>query len=414
MYKTRIKNLKELISAVLTEMEKAHYCERYIKQVRSTCMLLEDMAHRMGKDTLDDELSQAYIDDSAHFRTGCYSKSRFNRHRLCIHILRTYRDTGTSDWPSLPHTPVLAGLTSPQLIKAHTSFVRHMVEEIGLKKNTIDGYKRFLYHFLLYCERNGCRTTGEIQSRDIPSFLEVLCRDRYQPTSIGAHLPGLKLFFSMSEATRHLLATFPKAPKRKREIIPVLEEREHLAFVEYLKTANLSARDRAICWLAFETGMRSVDICNLQIADIDWANDRIHVTQQKTSKSLDLPLRATYGNAIADYLLNERSSSDSTRLFLSTQAPFRPLSSHGASRAILLNAFSEAGIFKQNRICGTRFTRHNAASHMLKNGVPLYDISAVLGHCDPNSVDTYLATDENMMAECCLPVPSVEGGADSE
>ncbi len=414
MHKIRTNNLKELTIAVLTEMEKAHYCDKYIQQVRSTCTLLENMAERMGKDTLDDELSQAFIDDSAHFRTGAYSESRFKRHKLCIHILRTYQDTGSLDRPSLPHTPTLAGLTAPQLIEAYASFIHRMREEIGLNKNTIDGYKRFVNHFLLYCEGNGCRTTGEIQSGDVPYFLEVLCRDRYQPTSIGAHLPGLKLFFSMSESTRQLLATFPKAPKRKREIIPVLEECEHEVFTEYLKTASLSARDRAICWLAFETGMRAVDMCNLKITDIDWANDRIHVTQQKTSKPLELPLRATYGNAIADYLLYERPSSNSTRLFLSTQAPFRPLSSHAGYRAILLNAFRNAGILKRGRICGTRFTRHHAASHMLKSGVPLYDISAALGHCNPNSVDVYLATDEHMMAQCCLPVPFVEGGGDNE
>jgi hypothetical protein len=51
---------------------------------------------------------------------------------------------------------------------------------------------------------------------------------------------------------------------------------------------------------------------------------------------------------------------------------------------------------------------------MLKSGVPLYDISTALGHCDPSSVDTYLATDEDMMAQCCLPVPFVEGGEDNE
>jgi len=414
MHKTRIKNLKELTSAVLTEMGKAHYCGKYIKQVRSTCMLLENMADRMGKNMLDDELSQAFTDDSSHFRTGAYSESRFKRHKLCMHILRTYRDTGSLDRPSLPHAPTLAGLITPQLIKVHTLFAQHMGEEIGLKKNTIDGYSRFVYHFLLYCEGNGRRTTGEIRSGDVPSFLEALCRDRYQPTSIGAHLPGLKLFFSTDESMRHLITSFPKAPKPKREIIPVLEECEHEAFEEYLKTATLSARDRAICWLAFETGMRAVDICNLKIADIDWANDKIQITQQKTLKPLILPLRATYGNAIADYLLYERPLSNSTRLFLSMQDPFNPLSSHSAYRAILLNVFRDAGILKPGRICGTRFTRHNAASHMLKNGVPLYDISATLGHCDPNSVDMYLATDENMMAECCLPLPRVEGGTVSE
>jgi integrase len=96
----------------------------------------------------------------------------------------------------------------------------------------------------------------------------------------------------------------PQGPKTEEGIIAVLEEREHEAFAEYLKTVTLSARDMAICRLAFETGMRAVDICNLKIADIDWANDRIHITQQKTSKPLELPLRATYGNAIADYLLH--------------------------------------------------------------------------------------------------------------
>jgi hypothetical protein len=100
MNKTGNKNLKELISAALSEMEKAHYCGMYIRHMRNACMLLEDMAVRMGKDMLDDELSKAFIGDSSHFRTGAYSKSRFKRHRLCVQILRTYRDTGV--WPPPP------------------------------------------------------------------------------------------------------------------------------------------------------------------------------------------------------------------------------------------------------------------------------------------------------------------------
>jgi len=414
MHKIRTKSLKELTIAVLTEMEKARYCHKYIKQVRNSCTLLENMADRMGKDELDEELSQEFIGDSAHFRTGVYSESRFKRRKLCIHILKSYHELGTVDRPSSPRAPILAKLTAPQFIEAHASFIHYMREEIMLKENTIDGYQRFVYHFLHYCEGKGYRTTGEIQSGDILSFLELMCRDRYQPTSIGAHLPGLKLFFSSSESTRQLLTTFPRTPKRKKEIIPVLDQCEHETFTEYLKTASLSARNRAVCWLAFETGMRAIDISNLNISDIDWANDKIHVMQQKTSKPLELPLRATYGNAIAEYLLYERPPSNSTRLFLSLEAPFRPLSSHAAYRLILLNAFRDAGIHKQGRICGTRFTRHHAASHMLKSGVSLYDISSALGLCNPNSVDVYLATDEKMMVQCCLPVPFVEGSGDNE
>jgi integrase len=176
----------------------------------------------------------------------------------------------------------------------------------------------------------------------------------------------------------------------------------------------MSARNRTICWLAFETGLRAVDMANLKITDIDFVNDVITIIQQKTSKPLELPLRATYGNAISEYLVNERPQSNSTYLFLSSSAPFRPLVAHGAYYAIILNAFRAAGIEKPERICGTRFTRHNAASHMLKSGIPLYDVSAALGHSNPNSVDVYLATDEKMMVECCLPIPCVKGAGRNE
>jgi len=64
-----------------------------------------------------------------------------------------------------------------------------------------------------------------------------------------------------------------------------------------------------------------------------------------------------------------------------------------------------AGISNTGRISGSRMTRHNAASSMLRSGVPMADISAVLGHTDPNFVSVYLSTDETTMASCTLPLP---------
>lgn len=57
-------------------------------------------------------------------------------------------------------------------------------------------------------------------------------------------------------------------------------------------------------------------------------------------------------------------------------------------------------------------TRHNAASAMLRAGVPMSDISAVLGHSDPNIVSVYLSTDAKRLAACTLRLPSVEEGGD--
>ena len=68
---------------------------------------------------------------------------------------------------------------------------------------------------------------------------------------------------------------------------------------------------------------------------------------------------------------------------------------------------SKAGIHKKGRMTGSRFTRHNAASTMLRAGVSMFDISAALGHKDPNIITIYLSTDNDTLASCTLPMPRV-------
>lgn len=97
---------------------------------------------------------------------------------------------------------------------------------------------------------------------------------------------------------------------------------------------------------------------------------------------------------------------NSKYLFVRELAPFTRLNGEGSSiRVVLLKMEALAGISNACRISGSRMTRHNAASSMLRSGVPMADISAVLGHTDPNIVSVYLSTDETIMAACTLPLP---------
>ncbi|MBR3345950.1 MAG: tyrosine-type recombinase/integrase, partial [Solobacterium sp.] len=49
--------------------------------------------------------------------------------------------------------------------------------------------------------------------------------------------------------------------------------------------------------------------------------------------------------------------------------------------------------------------RHNAASRMVRKGVPLPVISDGLGHNNPDSTMVYIATDHKTMASLTLRVP---------
>ncbi len=159
-----------------------------------------------------------------------------------------------------------------------------------------------------------------------------------------------------------------------------------------------------------ETGLRRTDVCSLKLGNIDWDKDSISIIQDKTEKALTLLLRASYGNAIYDYILTECPKDESKYVFLRSLAPYHPLRP-GAIYSILKHVETLEGIKKDGRVTGSRMTRHNAASAMIRAGVPMYDISAALWHSDPNIVSVYLSTDAKSLSACTLHLPPVgEGG----
>ncbi|MBU3178946.1 tyrosine-type recombinase/integrase [Clostridium estertheticum] len=77
----------------------------------------------------------------------------------------------------------------------------------------------------------------------------------------------------------------------------------------------IGKRDYAIIYLASHTGLRAINIANLKFKNIDWINGKINITQKKTGGYLSLPLESDTGNAIADYILNRRTESESEHVF---------------------------------------------------------------------------------------------------
>ncbi|WP_423229897.1 tyrosine-type recombinase/integrase [Clostridium aceticum] len=81
---------------------------------------------------------------------------------------------------------------------------------------------------------------------------------------------------------------------RKKDIIEVYSDKEHEQLINYLNKSDISKRDKAICLLSIETGLRAIDISNLKLDDVDWKNEVIHLVQEKTNHAIDIPLRPSY------------------------------------------------------------------------------------------------------------------------
>lgn len=399
-------SLTVLIAQVLSQQQEAGFSPQTTNLYRKVFHRLEKLADEMNVTEYCQDLADRFVADSADRKTGEYCHSRFLLHARCIHFLDSYIKDGITDW-SVSQRASTKALSAHEFRKGLSDFKNFLTNE-GLKSNTLDGYIRFVFYFLHYLEGKGYTSLAQVKTGDITFFMTLVCQEHYEPTSIGAHLPGLRRFVQYNAVLKPFESEIPLHSPKKVPIIETYTDEELTQVNKVLESSTLSARNKAIALIAFHTGLRAVDICQLQLRHIDWKHDTISIIQEKTGKPLTIPLFPELGNALSAYLLEERPESASPYVFLSWAAPFRPLRAHAGIRNILCHILEEARVEPDGRISGTRMTRHSYASRMLRKGIPLSVISQALGHNSPNSTMRYLSTDNKMMASCTLPLP--EGG----
>ncbi|MGV8154263.1 MAG: tyrosine-type recombinase/integrase [Alkaliphilus sp.] len=191
---------------------------------------------------------------------------------------------------------------------------------------------------------------------------------------------------------------------RSKTIIPTLTDEEQERIKDTIESRKVTYRDAAIVLLGLSTGIRACDLINLKLSDINWINETIFFRQNKTGNTVCLPLIISIGNSIARYQSEERPKTASTFLFVRQLAPFVPLSDHASCYAVASRVFKQGKISKDKRILGMHMLRHNAASTMVKNEVPIATIAAVLGHSNTDTTDIYITTDETKLKDCVLPM----------
>lgn len=173
---------------------------------------------------------------------------------------------------------------------------------------------------------------------------------------------------------------------------------------------SVSLQDKAVGLLAYYTGLRSCDITALSLNDIDWEHDIIHISQQKTGAPLTLPMRASVGNALFDYITTERPKSSENTVFLTVNAPYRKLHTSNLN-AICVSIMKKAEIRNNaGDRRGFHLFRHHLATSLLENGVQQPVISSTLGHQSPNSLNSYLSSDFLHLKECALSINSFPVG----
>ncbi len=200
------------------------------------------------------------------------------------------------------------------------------------------------------------------------------------------------------------------APRaRDKKIYPYMPQDELNAVFEHInRDTAVGKRDFAILMLAASTGLRSGDIANIKLKDINWLQNEICLIQGKSQKPILLPLYKSVGTAIADYILSGRPSSDSPQIFLRSIAPFQKFKDGVSVACVLRRRMKEAGIMHEKEDGKTMHgIRRMLGTCMTVKGVPVTTVAQILGHKNISVTRQYISLDIEGLCECALGFDSI-------
>jgi len=391
----------EVVEAITTKLRANGYKESTIGvQCRELKRLERWCLEHGGQYT--SELGSQFAAMTISPRTGRFSLRRYKSFGRLTRLADSYLATGEVDLAMRKRT----NGTKPS--PGCERFTRLLADwDRDMNSRNLSAESRYqsrevARRFLLHAQSAGCTSVEQITGSDVLGFLTNLSATLSQ-ASMRTYVAVLRPFLKYTQFESLVSAASIMRFERPRLILGVLTDDETTAVSTTLVSTKIATRDRAVVLLAMTVGLRACDIVGLKLENIDWRGQRIIVNQSKTSNLLVLPLLPAVGNALAQYLLHERPTTNDRHVFVRAKAPHSQLSGHSAIYAIIRRVFTEAGL-GPNR-SGTRLTRHSAASKMLVGGTPLPTIAAVLGHSQPKSVDRYLEIDVDRLRACVLPLP---------
>jgi integrase/recombinase XerD len=168
----------------------------------------------------------------------------------------------------------------------------------------------------------------------------------------------------------------PLADKRLPEVLTVAEVERVINQPDV--TMALGVRDRAALETLYSTGMRRMELCGLDVRDVDLEQGLVRIRRGKGRKDRVIPIGARAVMWIRKYLDDVRPA-----LAIDESEPALFLTRFGhpfslSHMTTLCLAYKRAAGVEKRGSC--HLFRHTAATQMLDNGADTRHIQAMLGH----------------------------------
>jgi integrase/recombinase XerD len=258
------------------------------------------------------------------------------------------------------------------------------LESPALSKGTRRAYSVDVGEFCAWLDARGTA----LEDVDVRAFVEYAAHlgaarpgrrpSRLAPATIARKLAAVRGFL------RHALgaARVPEArvaPRRGRRLPEQTKSadlEQELAALE--GEGPIALRNRALVELVYSAGLRSAEAVGLDLADVDFEQERVHVHNGKGGKDRVVPLGEEAAHWVARYVRDAR-----------------PALAAGANNALFLSARGrrlDTSTLRRVAPHPHRL-RHAFATHLLEGGADLRTIQELLGHSSLSTTQIYSHVD---------------------
>jgi len=281
-------------------------------------------------------------------------------------------------------------------------------DERGLATASIDALMWEARHFLAWqLDRGRFAGLKELSVQDVDLYMETRTPGlrRKSIKDVAERLRSLLRYMRQTGHISNDLAPHVISPLLYAyEGVPSILTRDQIAAVlEQTKNdaSPMGLRDYAMLQLLATYGLRSGEVRNLLLEDIDWRAESLRIRHSKTGAVSFLPLMAPVGEAVLEYLRRGRPHTDRREVFIRSRAPYRPL---GNLYSEVRRRIWAAGV-KPSGKCGPHIFRHARAVELLRASVPQKIIGDLLGHRSAESTIPYLKLATEDLRTIALDVP---------
>jgi len=279
----------------------------------------------------------------------------------------------------------------PNPERLRDEYLEFVKRDMGLRPSTLRQQRKAVQDYLDFVSESALDLT-EVAVDHLDTYLERIAARGFSRSYLAAKQVGLKGFLRFLHVERYLsrdLAQFVSAPRRYRE--STVPQHYEWAEVQQLLasitgTDHNALRDRAMLYLLSVYGLRSQELANLQLDDVDWVHEKILIRERKMNDTLVLPLVPLVAAVLHQYVQNGRSvPPDQRALILTNRRNPIPNGLWVSSRLLALAA--RAGL-RGGRGCHA--LRRAVGTRLVELGSGAGEVAQILGHTSLTSTRVYL------------------------